>query len=91
MADASQSAATPAPKGSFVSSCADAVAGNAYLSLAVMVVLTVLLIGLWVYYHGIFGLGPYASGSPKPGKKASDANDDADPETERLIKTINQK
>ncbi len=79
-------------KGSFISTCAHAVGNNAYISLAVMVVLVIVVMGMWVYYHGLFGLGPYASSSPAKGKKAAtDSGDDPDSETERLIKTINQK
>jgi hypothetical protein len=86
-----QQAADPSAKGSLISSCANALKNNAYISLAVMVVLVIIVIGMWVYYHGIFGLGPYASGAPPKGKKSSDGDDEPDSETERLIKSINQK
>lgn len=73
------------------------------MALAVIVVLLMLVIGEYIYYHGIFALGPYASArgptrtASKRKRKASssasalDAASEADPETERLIESINQQ
>jgi len=90
--------AAAAPKKSFVAKLAASVAGHAYMSLAIIIVLLILVIGLYVYYHGLFFLGPYAStkGGPRP-KKKKDSGDESgaedakgDPETERLIDSINR-
>lgn len=89
-----------APKKSFVAKMASAVASHAYLSLAVIVVLVILVIGLYVYYHGFLFLGPYASGGKggfRSKKKKDEGGGDpgsdekGDPETERLIDTINRQ
>jgi len=85
------------PKKSLVGRLAAAVAGHAYLALAAIIVLTLLVIGLYVYYHGLFFLGPYAAPPPKGRAKKKDRDSGAgadeaqgDPETERLIDSINQ-
>lgn len=95
--------ARPAPaKKSVVAKLASAVAGHAYMSLAVIVVLVILIIGMYVYYHGLLFLGPYASRkagfkSKSKGKKGKDKDSDdeddvkGDPETEKLIQSINQQ
>lgn len=79
------------PKKPFVARLAAAVAGHAYWSLAAIIVLTLLVVGLYVYYHGFFFLGPYAH-KPKGGRAKKGGEDEAqgDPETERLIDSINQ-
>ena len=69
------------------------------MALAVIVVLVILVIGLYVYYHGLLFLGPYAKagGKGSRGRKKKDGGSDggdgseerADPETERLIDSIN--
>jgi hypothetical protein len=88
----SEPSADAAPaKGTFMATCAAAIANNAYMSLAVLVVLVILVIGLWVYYRGLFGFGPYASPSKAGKKAAAEGDGDSDPETERLIETINRK
>jgi hypothetical protein len=69
------------------------------MALAVVVVLLILVIGLYVYYHGFLFLGPYAKCAPRRGKAkkdsgggGGDASDDrGDPETERLIEAINHQ
>lgn len=62
-------------------------------ALAIIIVLTILLIGVIVYYHGILFLGPYANSKPATSKVASTkrATDDetSDPETDKLINSIN--
>jgi len=93
----------PAPsKKPFFGRLAAGIAGHPYLALAAIIVLTLLVVGIYAYYHGIFFLGPYAppSGASRAsgarGKKkdraAAAAGDEAqgDPETERLIDSINQ-
>ena len=96
-ASAQAPAAHPVKK-SLLSATANAVACHSYMSLAIIVILIIMVIGLYVYYHGILGLGPFASRGPaarKPGargkvKEADDKNDEkSDPETERLIDSIN--
>jgi hypothetical protein len=85
------------------------VAARSYMSLAVIVVLLILVIGGYIYYHGLFMFGPYAAGRTSARKggttskrkrgtaaadtPAEDALDDstADPETERLIESINKQ
>ena len=76
---------------------ADTVAGNPFMSLAIIVVLLIVVVGLYTYYHGILCLGPYvstgaaASRSSRARGKAPEIDDAAkgDPETERLIDSIN--
>jgi hypothetical protein len=103
-APASRPIAVPAKK-SFIAKLAGAVSNHAYLSLAVIVVLLIIVIGLVVYYRGLLFLGPYAPGARRgkgPHKKkkdeggaeggASGSGPDAqgDPETEKLIDSINR-
>jgi hypothetical protein len=97
-----QAGARAPVKKSLVAKLAASVAGHAYMSLALIIVLLILVIGLYVYYHGLFFLGPYASaqrstkgGAKKKGSSgASDETDTGDakgdPETERLIDSINR-
>lgn len=71
------------------------VARHAHLSLALIVVLAVLVVGMYVYYHGVSVLGPYAGrrkaagGAGRAGAAADPDGADGDPETERLIESIN--
>jgi hypothetical protein len=105
--------AAPAPKKSLFTRLADTVAGSPKMSLTIIIVLVILLIGGYIYYHGLWFLGPYAHGRParaglkrknsdpalggaeEPGGGAADKGlpadkDEGDPETERLIKSINK-
>lgn len=92
--------AGPAKK-SFFAKMAGAVAGHAYMSLAIIVVLVILVIGLYVYYHGFLSLGPYAKhgkggfraakGKHKDSDDAEPGAEKGDPETERLIDSINSR
>ncbi len=92
--------APPAPaKKSFIAKIAGSIASHAYMSLAIIIVLIILVIGIYVYYHGFLFLGPYAKKSGfRPGKKRPAGGGDAgagdeagDPETERLIDSINHQ
>lgn len=93
--------ATAAPKKSFAAKITGAVARHAQLSFAIIVVLLILVIGLYVNYHGFFIFGPYAAAAKsgtrsKRSKSGSDADSDSDgersdPETERLIDIINHQ
>ena len=95
--------AGPAKK-MFIAKMAGVVAGHAYMSLAIIVVLVILVIGLSVYYRGFLFLGPYAQhskGAPRaanggkrkdPGDPGADQGaEKGDPETERLIDSINTR
>jgi hypothetical protein len=93
--------AGPAKK-TLVAKMAGAVAGHAYMSLAIIVVLVILVIGIYVYYHGLLFLGPYAKhgkggfrtakgGKRKDPDDADPAAEKGDPETERLIDSINSR
>jgi hypothetical protein len=100
-AAASPAAARPGgAKKTFVAKLAGAVADHSYMSLAIIVVLVVLVIGAYIYYHGLLFLGPYASPgksgfrSAKGGKRKdpdAEGGDQGDPETERLIDSINSR
>ena len=84
----------PPPKKPLAGRLAAAVARHSFLSLAVIVVLVVLTIGLYVYYHGFLVLGPYATPAGKGRSKKADGSraeggPAGDEETERLIDTIN--
>lgn len=83
-----------------------ACATNASVCLALIIVLITIIVVMYVYYHGLFGLGPYASVkmAKKSGRKkksgfTSDEDTEggqasdgkADAETERLIDTINSQ
>jgi len=82
-------------KASIMSRMAGTVARHSFMSLAIIIVLIIIVIGMMVYYRGFLFLGPYASGGKKNKKKPSADGDDAageeraDPETERLIDSIN--
>lgn len=57
----------PSRKWCLTSKLAGAVAGHAQAALALIVVLAVLVVGLYVYYHGVWVLGPYAAASVAAG------------------------
>lgn len=95
-----------APSKSFVAKLAGAVASHAYMSLAIIIVLTILVLAIYVYYHGLLFLGPYASksGGDRRSKKKKEGGflaetdagtvDDSpsgDAETERLIESITRQ
>jgi hypothetical protein len=85
-----------------IAKMAGIVAKHAYMSLAIIIVLVILVLGMHIYYHGFLFLGPYAKPS-KGGFRSAKSNkrkgaDDADaesqkgdPETERLIDSINSR
>jgi hypothetical protein len=90
-----------AAKKSFIGKLAGSVAAHAYLSLAIIIVLLILVLGLVVYYRGFLFLGPYASSTRghKPTRKRKESGDASgvaadeppgDPETEKLIESINR-
>ena len=96
--------AAPVSK-SFVAKAAASVAGHPYASLAIIVVLVIVVIGVFVYYRGLLFLGPYADSArisrsakgaaSKTKRKTSDDDDESgddkgDPETEKLINAINK-
>jgi hypothetical protein len=83
---------------------AGAVSRNNRLCLGIIVVLAILVIGMYVYYHGLFRFGPYCkralSGArqrkpreeriaQRPPAESGD-RDAGDDETEQLIKSINK-
>jgi hypothetical protein len=100
-------AGPPAPKKPLVAKLAARVAAHAYMSLAIIIVLLILVFGLVVYYRGLWFLGPYAAGALRGkkgarGKKkdqgggegapgALGSDEKGDPETERLIDSINRQ
>lgn len=93
--------ASPPAKRSAATKLAGAVGRNPYASLAVIIVLTIVVISMYVYYHGFLWLGPFAArGSRRPERKpasrkeppaADPPQESGDPETERLIAAINTK
>jgi hypothetical protein len=94
MSDTASAPARAAPAKSIVTRMTSFLAGHAHMTLAIIIVLIVLVIGLFVYYHGLLFLGPYASAKAgfKSKERKKDADEDAakaDPETEKLIATIN--
>jgi hypothetical protein len=99
-------AIAPAAKKALVARLATMVGNHAYLSLATIVVLTIVLVALYVYYHGFLFLGPYKASAATRGAKAAKKKDargtgktnknqkpeDAEEaEIERLIETIDQQ
>jgi hypothetical protein len=98
MSENDSAPAAPSGRKSIVSRLASVLSSHAHLTLAIVVVLVVIIIGMFIYYHGLLFLGPYAkagfkSGSAARRKKAEGDEDEesakADPETEKLIATIN--
>jgi hypothetical protein len=92
--------ASGADRQPFVAKMVAKVASNACTSLAIIAVLVVLVVGMFVYYHGFLFMGPYAKRAVKCGAKSSakksekpaDKDSDSekgDSETERLIESIN--
>lgn len=80
------------PKRGIVCKMAGGVANHSRAAAAAIVVLTILVIGMFVYYHGISRFGPYAKKSAMRGKKskADDGEKSGEPdETDKLIKSIN--
>jgi hypothetical protein len=86
-------------RASCVAKLAACVAGHSYVALAIIVVLLVIIVGTYIYYHGFWVLGPYAnapSAGIKKGKglgkgfgKSAAEPKSFDPEIERLIAMIN--
>jgi hypothetical protein len=86
---------------SLLSKVSAAVAARPNIALATIVVLTILVIALYVYYRGFLMFGPYykpvitamaVGGAPTPPPSAPAAAPPAaagDAETERLIESIN--
>jgi len=97
MADITQAGPAGQPAGpaagakTLVTRLTAAVAGHARFSLAVIIVLLITTIGVYVYYHGLFFLGPFSKGGRAPREKSDAGSGEAkgDPETDRLIETIN--
>ena len=91
-------------KRGIVCKLAGAVSRHGRMCLALIAVLTVLVVGMYVYYHGFLRFGPYCKSVARPGprkgaKKSSDdgesgtaagKSDRVAEETEKLIETINQ-
>lgn len=69
-ASAGASASASAGKKSLVAKAAGAVGRNPHAALAAIVVLTLLVVALYVYYHGLFHLGPFASAAPASSSSA---------------------
>ena len=85
------------PRPTLVATMVAKVASNARASLAIIAVLVILVVGMYVHYHGFLFLGPYAKRAARRGakgvEKSADAggdNDKGDSETERLIESINK-
>ena len=90
----------PPAKRSATAKLAGAVGRNPHAALAVIVVLTIVVASMYVYYHGVSRLGPFAArGGHRPERKpparkeppADPPPESGDPETERLIAAINTK
>ena len=86
------------PKKSFMARLTGAVAAHSSMALAAIVVLAVLLVATIVYYRGLLFLGPYAGRAgfaagavaAAPSGAAAAPAAKGDPETERLIESINK-
>jgi hypothetical protein len=89
-------ASSEPPKRSFMSRMTGAVAAHASMALAAIAVLAVMLVATIVYYRGLLFLGPYAgragfaAGATAAAGAAPPAAAKGDPETERLIDSINK-
>lgn len=70
---------------------AGAVGSNPRFSLALIIALTIVAVGLCVWYRGLFFLGPYASAKPPAGKKKTFESKDTavDPTLLKLVNDIN--
>lgn len=60
-------------KKSFMDTASNTVANHSKLSFAIICMLTVLVIGMYIYYHGFFILGPYASNDNTSKDKSKDS------------------
>ena len=74
----------------------DCVSHHPGAAAAALVVLAVLVVGLYVYYHGVLSFGPYACCTPRrtrrrPAEKESESESESDGEAGRLIEAINAK
>ena len=63
-------------KKSFMNIASNTVANHSKLSFAIICMLTVLVIGMYIYYHGFFILGPYASSDNKSKDSSKDNKKD---------------
>lgn len=82
-------------KKSFVSKLSHSVECHADMSLAIIIVLFIIVIGMYIYYHGLFSIGPYVKICTKTRTKKIKSEDDVDgesdgAETNKLIESINK-
>lgn len=71
-----------------------ACATHASHCVAIIAALVFIIIAILVYHRGVFGFGPYARPLAGRGHPRADKKDDVgppDPETEKLIQTINSQ
>lgn len=89
-------------KPSLVARLSKACSNNGKACLAIIVVLVIIVIGMYIKYHGFLGIGPFSKQAKRKnstgGTKAKLSNSSevegappaADPETQQLIDTINK-
>lgn len=88
-------AVAPTPRKGLICKMSGAVSRHPRAAAAMIIVLTILVIATYVYYHGIWKLGPYGK-ARKPAKKGKPKQEEGqdeergDEETEKLIESINQ-
>lgn len=71
--------------------------GKPLVAFGIIILLVILLIGMYVYYHGLLMFGPFAGPAKPKGKgkgkekikEHSEDDEKGDDETEKLIDTIN--
>ena len=66
---------------------ANMIVSSPYVVMGMIVVLVILVIGMYIYYHGLFIFGPYAVKTSKKKVACEEDSDDVD----ALINEINKK
>jgi hypothetical protein len=84
------------PQPGYMTTLTNTISSKPQMALGVIVVLIIIIIGMYIYYHGILVFGPYAGLRRKSKKSDNDESDDesddkSDDETDKLIKNINKK
>jgi hypothetical protein len=81
----------PVVKKSFMNTASNTVANHSKLSFAIICMLTVLVIGMYIYYHGFFILGPYASSDNKSKDSSKDNKKDKSKDSSKESSKDNKK
>ena len=70
------------PKKRLLDSAADLVASHSYICLSIIATLIIIIIWMYIYYHGVYFIGPFY-------KCESIITSQSDPDIDKLVDSIN--